>query len=151
MENHCYLPNLYIAHTEEVQAPLKGNSPSCSCKRAAEGWLSQAGLVPADTRTCYSDAPPRSSRPDSSAQKALDALFLAAPVKGEVQPWVWLLRTVADTHQLDSVHDCICYLVRPNSQIRAQSLHPMACSHCALSQGAAGLEGSEPLLTLPWV
>ena len=53
----------------------------------------------------------RSAIPEGSAQKALDALFLAAPVRGEVQPWVWLLRTVADTHQLDCMHDCICYLV----------------------------------------
>ena len=45
-------------------------------------------------------------------QRALDALALAAPVRGEVQPWVWLLRAVADAHQLDSVHCCICYLVR---------------------------------------
>lgn len=66
----------------------------------------------ADTRTCYSDVPPRSAALDSAAQqRALDALFLAAPVRGEVQPWVWLLRAVADTNQLDSVHDCICYLV----------------------------------------
>jgi hypothetical protein len=44
-------------------------------------------------------------------QKALDTLFLAAPVRGEVQPWVWLLRAVADLHQLDCTHDCICYMV----------------------------------------
>ena len=24
---------------------------------------------------------------------------------------MWLLRAVADTHQLDCMHDCICYLV----------------------------------------
>lgn len=53
----------------------------------------------------------RSAIPEGSAQKALDALFLAAPVRGEVQPWVWLLRAVAETHQLDCMHDCICYLV----------------------------------------
>ena len=91
--------------------------------------LSQKGPVPADTRSCYSDVPPRSSAPESSVQKALSVLFLAAPVKGEVQPWVWLLRTVADTHQLDSVHDCICYLVKPSS--------PADCSRCILRQLAS--------------
>ena len=91
------------------------------------GCLAQWVLVSADTRTCYSDIPPYSGRPESSAQqKALDALFLAAPVKGEVQPWVWLLRAVADTHKLDSVHDCICYLVRP----KAWEIATAACHDC---------------------
>ena len=54
-------------------------------------------------------------------QRALDTLALAAPVRGEVQPWVWLLRAVADAHQLDSVHCCICYLVRPLARPRRGS------------------------------
>ena len=93
------------------------------------GCLRQWKVVHADTRTCYSDIPPYSSRPESSAQKALDALFLAAPVKGEVQPWVWLLRTVADTYGLDSVHDSICYLVRPG---RTEECTSPACYDCLL-------------------
>ena len=78
----------------------------------------------ADTRSCYSDVPPRTAGLDAPAQRsadmqrALDALALAAPVRGEVQPWVWLLRAVADTHQLHSVHCCICYLVRHCDRFR---------------------------------
>ena len=90
-----------------------------------EGLLtSRLHHADADTRSCYSDVLPRTAGLDAPAQRsadmqrALDALALAAPVRGEVQPWVWLLRAVADAHQLHSVHCCICYLVRPCDRFR---------------------------------
>ena len=99
---------------------------SSSVGSSQVAWLSGCLCLQIHAR-CYSDIPPYSGRPESSAQqKALDALFLAAPVKGEVQPWVWLLRAVADTHKLDSVHDCICYLVRP----KAWEIATAACHDC---------------------
>lgn len=44
-------------------------------------------------------------------EKALDALLLAAPNKGEVQPWVWLLGAVAQRCAINSVHAGVTYLV----------------------------------------
>ncbi len=110
MEEHCCLLMLHAPHTEHISTDWHSYHSLAGSSQVA---CISAWLVHADTRTCYSDVPPYSSRPESSAQKALDALFLAAPVKGEVQPWVWLLRAVAATHGLDSVHDSICYLVGP--------------------------------------
>ena len=48
--------------------------------------------------------------------KALDVVQVAAPVKGEVQPWVWLLRALADRFSTHDPHAGVHYLVRgPNS------------------------------------
>ncbi len=61
----------------------------------------------------------QSERPSASGrggpEKALDALLLAAPNKGEVQPWVWLLGAVAQRCCITSMHAGVSYLVSPDS------------------------------------
>ncbi|EIE24413.1 hypothetical protein COCSUDRAFT_61838 [Coccomyxa subellipsoidea C-169] len=58
----------------------------------------------------------QSERPSASGrggpEKALDALLLAAPNKGEVQPWVWLLGAVAQRCCITSMHAGVSYLAR---------------------------------------
>jgi hypothetical protein len=55
---------------------------------------------------------PAAGRSNLSAERALDTVLLAAPVKGEVQPWVWLLRAVAERCGVQGAHAGISYLVR---------------------------------------
>ena len=94
---HCFLRECFRMQAGMQNPSITVRQCCCTC---ADGRASRSETVRQ-----------RSAIPECSAQKALDALFLAAPVRGEVQPWVWLLRAVADTHQLDCMHDCICYLV----------------------------------------
>lgn len=48
----------------------------------------------------------------ASAERAYEALALAAPTKGDVLPWVWLLRAFADRWSVASMATGIAYLVR---------------------------------------
>lgn len=64
-----------------------------------------------DEPSCSTERPMASLRA-AGPEKALDALLLAAPNKGEVQPWVWLLGAVAQRCSINSVHTGVSYLVR---------------------------------------
>eukprot|EP00884_Botryococcus_braunii_P016826 jgi/Botrbrau1/3827/Bobra.0183s0055.2 len=55
-----------------------------------------------------------------TADKAFSALLLAAPLKGEVQHWVWLLRQFADRCRVDGHHGILLYLGRILKYIAAE-------------------------------
>ncbi|CAL8467397.1 g6934 [Coccomyxa elongata] len=68
-------------------------------------------LPPDEEPSCSTERPTASGR-TAGPEKALDALLLAAPNKGEVQPWVWLLGAVAQRCSINSVHTGVSYLAR---------------------------------------
>ena len=39
---------------------------------------------------------------------------MAAPVRGEVQPWVWLLRAMCNRGSIESIGISLAYLVSPH-------------------------------------
>ena len=60
---------------------------------------------------CSSQAEETPTSRSISVDRALDVVQVAAAVKGEVQPWVWLLRTITNRFDIQSVHAGVYYLV----------------------------------------
>ncbi len=48
----------------------------------------------------------------ANAERAYETLALAAPTKGEVLPWVWLLRAFAERWSVASMATSMAYLAR---------------------------------------
>jgi len=105
-------------HRPAGQPGLRG-SPVKAAARA--GSPASAAGGPGESPAAAPAAEPPGARDEESAaglaaavaERAYDALALAAPTKGEVLPWVWLLRAFAARWSVASMATSIAYLARP--------------------------------------
>lgn len=66
---------------------------------------------------CSAQAVDTPSLRSITVERGMDVIQVAAAVKGEVQPWVWLLRALSDRYNLQSAHAGVHYLVGPTDFI----------------------------------
>ncbi|KAK9909456.1 hypothetical protein WJX75_002539 [Coccomyxa subellipsoidea] len=104
--------NHQSSRRSSVVSPQKASAAVASPDR--NGFLSPRAQdsLPEEEASCSAGPERPSASGRGSPEKALDVLLLAAPNKGEVQPWVWLLGAVAQRCCIVSMHAGVSYLAR---------------------------------------
>ena len=127
-------------HRPAGQPGLRG-SPVKAAARA--GSPASAAGGPGESPAAAPMAEPPGARDEEAAaglaaavaERAYDALALAAPTKGEVLPWVWLLRAFAARWSVASMATSIAYLARPR-QVALRITKARAAAKRAGQRGA---------------
>ncbi|KAK9821741.1 hypothetical protein WJX81_001109 [Elliptochloris bilobata] len=112
-----------------VKAAARAGSPGLARGSPAKAVPSEtrvsaspraADLIPAGTRKGWEEDAV-AGLAAASAERAYEALALAAPTKGEVLPWVWLLRAFAERWSVASMATSIAYLARVAKHIAPEA------------------------------